>query len=62
MIQVEIIEEDHEKDLMESVNDFLKKITEENIVDIKYSICHFQSELEQIYSFSCCIIYRIKKE
>lgn len=59
MIRVRVFDESHEKDLEESVNAFLKKIHEENVVDIKYqvAVCN-NNEENQIYCFSAMIVYR----
>ncbi|MFB9759988.1 MULTISPECIES: sporulation protein Cse60 [Bacillaceae] len=59
MIRVKIFDEGHEKDLEESVNVFLKKIDEENVVDIKYQVAVCNNDEEnQIYCFSAMIVYR----
>ena len=59
MIRVKIYDEGHEKDLEESVNVFLKKIDEENVVDIKYQVAVCNNDEEnQIYCFSAMIVYR----
>lgn len=60
MIQVKIIEEDHEQDCTDSANRFLAKIKESDILHVHYSSSHFQSEEDQIFSFSVCIVYRIE--
>lgn len=61
MIQVKIIEEDHEQDCTDSANRFLAKIKEADVIQVQYSSSHFQSEEDQIFSFSVCIIYRIEE-
>ncbi len=57
LLKIKIIEESHEADCMQSTNNFLKDLNHNDIIDIKYSSSHFQSENDQIYSFSVCIIY-----
>ncbi|MBQ9124882.1 MAG: sporulation protein Cse60 [Acholeplasmatales bacterium] len=54
-MKVKIIDCEHEEDLEEAINSFLK----EDIIlkDIKYQACHFTNNGEQIYSFSALIIY-----
>ena len=59
MIRVKIFDEGHEKDLEESVNAFLKKIADDNVVDIKYQVAVCNNDEEnQIYCFSAMIVYR----
>ncbi|MGF9963604.1 MULTISPECIES: sporulation protein Cse60 [Bacillus] len=59
MIRVKIFDESHEKDLEEAINVFLKKMDEEQIVDIKYQVSVSNNDEEsQIYCFSAMIIYR----
>lgn len=59
-MKVKIFDESHEKDLEESINDF---ISEKNcdIIDIKYQVAISLLGEEQIYCFSAMIVY-IKKE
>ena len=54
-MKVKIFDFEHEKDLEDSINDFLEE--HDNIKDIKYSISSSMSGEEQIYCFSACIIY-----
>lgn len=60
-MKVKVIDEEHEKDLENSINSFI----EENniyIIDIKFSSsCSIYAE-EQIYCFSALIMYENKKE
>ncbi|PGZ97778.1 sporulation protein cse60 [Bacillus pseudomycoides] len=59
MIRVKIFDESHEKDLEESINAFLKKMDEEQIVDIKYQVSVSNNDEEsQIYCFSAMVVYR----
>ncbi|WP_379965297.1 sporulation protein Cse60 [Ectobacillus sp. sgz5001026] len=59
MIRVKVFDESHEKDLEESINGFLKKITEESVVDIKYQVAVSNNDEEnQIYCFSAMIVYK----
>lgn len=59
MIRVKVFDEGHERDLEESVNAFLKKIDDENVVDIKYQVAVCNNDEEnQIYCFSAMIVYR----
>lgn len=41
MVKVEIFDEEHEKDLQKKINDFIKSIDEEDLIDIKYQIHAF---------------------
>lgn len=59
MLQVQIFDEENEKDLMFEVNKFLKRIDENNFVDIKYSLSSFlTSSNEQVYCYSALILYK----
>lgn len=59
MLQVKIIDEEHELDCMEAANAFLKELNEGQFVSLQYCTSHFESGENQIYSFSVCILYRI---
>ena len=54
-MKVKIFDECHEKDLENSINEF---IVDKNVVDIKYNISVEVSGEEQIYCFSAMIIYK----
>ena len=54
-MRVKVFDESHERDLENKVNMFLTTIQCKNIVDIKFSNSIFGNE--QIYCFSCMIIY-----
>ncbi|OJT56230.1 sporulation protein Cse60 [Bacillus licheniformis] len=59
MLKVAVIDEEHEKDLQHEINEFLKKLSEDQLVDIKYDVsaaCDPQGE--QLYCFSALILYR----
>lgn len=46
---------EHEKDLEKEVNKFIE--SRNDIIDIKYQASHFYDNKEQIFSFSCMVIY-----
>ena len=57
-MKVKIFDEAHEKDLEESINDFLDDLDEDNeIIDIKYEVSVSVFSEEQVYCFSAMIIY-----
>ena len=58
-MKVKAFDANHELDLEENINKFLKGIKEDKIVDIKYSvgIVGFMDK-EQIYCFSALVIYK----
>lgn len=58
-MKVRAFDANHELDLQDDVNEFLKGIREEKIVDIKYcvSVVGFMDK-EQIYCFSALVIYK----
>lgn len=53
-MKVKVFDCDHEKDLEESVNEF---IVDKEIIDIKYQVAIEVLGEEQIYCFSAMIIY-----
>lgn len=54
-MKVKVFDEAHEKDLEQSLNEFLSEV--EEVFDIKYSVSVAVSE-EQIYCFSALVMYR----
>lgn len=54
-MKVKIFDEIHEKDLENSINEF---IYDKNILDIKYNISVAINGEEQIYCFSALIMYK----
>ena len=50
-------DEEHELDLESVVNEFLKTLPYQSVIDIKYSISHFSDTEGQVYSYSAMIIY-----
>lgn len=57
---VKIFDEEHEKDLELVVNDFLIRNKEIEVIDIKYTVAITYDEREQIYCYSCLIMYNRK--
>lgn len=55
-MKVKLFDENHEKDLEDAINNFLKE-GDKDIVDIKYSTAIGIVGEEQIYCFSAMIIY-----
>ena len=55
-MKVKIFDESHEKDLEESINEFLENDVE--IIDIHYSVATAIFGDEQIYCYSALITYR----
>ncbi len=53
---VKMFDESHEKDLEDSINDFLK--TDIELIDIKYQVSVNIIGEEQLYCFSAMILYR----
>jgi hypothetical protein len=59
MIQVKVFDCEHEKDLEEEVNKFLKTLDDNRFVDIKFNVAAIPEEIdEQIYCFSAMILYK----
>lgn len=57
MYKVKVFDESHEKLLEYKVNEFLLSIKGKDIVDIKYQVSTAIFSEEQIYCFSCMIVY-----
>ncbi len=58
-MKVKLFDEAHEKDLEDSINEFLDELDEDKeIIDIKYSVSTSVFSEEQIYCFSAMIIYQ----
>ena len=56
-MKVKIFDENHEKDLEKTVNDF---IVDKDIIDIKFNVSVAMFGEEQIYCFSSLIMYKEK--
>ena len=54
MIQVKIFDEEHEEDLQNVINEFLKN---HRYIDIQYQCSVCGNSEEQIYCFSAMIVY-----
>lgn len=57
MIQVKVFDEEHEDDLTDAINGFLKESEDIHIQDIKFATAISESDEEQIYCFSALVIY-----
>lgn len=53
-MQVKVFDEIHEKDLEESINEFIK---DKEVFDIKYQVAISINGEEQYYCFSALIMY-----
>lgn len=56
-MKVKIFDEMHEKDLENSINEFLSEIGD-SVIDIKYQVSISMFSEEQIYCFSAMILYK----
>ena len=54
-MKVKVFDENHEKDLENSINEF---IVEKDIIDIKFNVSIAISGEEQIYCFSALVMYK----
>ena len=52
---VKIFDEEHEMDLEDKINSFIK---DKEIVDIKYEVATTMNDEEQIYCYSALIMYK----
>lgn len=55
-MKVKVIDEQHELDLEDEINDFIDTI-EGKVIDIKFSTSSFTDDDEQIFCFSALIMY-----
>ena len=53
-MKVKIFDESHEKDLEDSINEF---ILDKEVIDIKYQVAISVFSEEQIYCFSALVMY-----
>lgn len=56
-MKVKLFDFEHEEDLEKAVNEFLLKSKVE-VKSIQYQTSHFSVNSEQIYSFSCLILFK----
>ncbi|WP_449537308.1 sporulation protein Cse60 [Ferdinandcohnia sp. Marseille-Q9671] len=58
-LKVKVFDEEHESDLEHEMNRFLERVSEGDIIDIKYQVgVSCDQEDDQIFCFSAMIIYR----
>ena len=59
-MKVKCFDEEHEQLLEEVMNEFLATLCESAVVDIKFSVSHFEDSLdhEQVFSYAAMIIYQ----
>ena len=57
---IKMFDENHEIDLEEAVNEFLKNDIE--VIDIKYQLAIMMDLKEQIYCYSAMVIYNPKSK
>ena len=56
-MKIKIFDESHEKDLEETINNFIKE-KEIDVIDIKFSVAASLYGEEQIYCFSALMMYK----
>ena len=54
-MKVKVFDESHEKDLEESINNFIE---DKEVLDIKYQVAISVFSEEQIYCFSALVMYK----
>ena len=59
-MRVKLFDFEHEEDLENAINSFLEEEKDIIIDKISYQVSNFGINGEQIYSFSCLILYRDK--
>ena len=57
-MKIKIFDESHEKDLEETINNFIKEKEIKDIIDIKFSVSTSLYAEEQIYCFSALLMYK----
>lgn len=57
MLQVKVFDEEHEEDLENDINDFLKQNPAIEVRDIQFRTCCTSTQEEQLYCFSALISY-----
>ena len=57
-LKIKIFDESHEKDLEESINNYIKEKEIKDIIDIKFSVAASLYGEEQIYCFSALLMYK----
>ena len=59
MLRVKVFDENHERDLENSINSFLSTI-DYKIIDVKFNVSCSMFAQEQLFCFSAMVIYDIK--
>ena len=59
MLKVKVFDCEHENDLTNEINDFIKEISnkDKEVIDIKYSTSISINDDEQIFCFSALVMY-----
>lgn len=57
-VKVKLFDEEHEADLEEKINNFLSKLDEKQLIDIKYQVATLYDYKSQVYCFSAMVIYK----
>ena len=57
-MEVKLFDFEHEEDLEDAINKFLKEEKNITVDKISYQVSNFGINGEQIYSFSCMILFR----
>jgi hypothetical protein len=58
LLKVKIFDEEHEKDLEDSINSFLKDKPEHIVQDIKFQVAVSADDVENVYCFSAMVVYK----
>lgn len=61
-LKVKLFDEDHEGDLQDKINEFLAKLSDDQLIDIKYQVATMYDYKSQVYCFSAMVIYKEKKD
>lgn len=57
MKQVKVFDEEHEDDLTDSINEFLKENDDVEVLDLQFSVAICDCEDGQIYCFSALLLF-----
>lgn len=62
MKMVKVFDEEHEDDLSDSINAFLKENESCELLDIHYAVAVCDCEDGQIYCFSALLLYEVSEQ
>lgn len=61
-MHVFVIDEENEIDLEDRINEILLLYDEKDLIDIKYSVSTLYDSRDQVYCFSCLLLFKGEKK